>query len=579
MTDQPWFKHYDPGIPTSLKPYPDKPLFAFLEDSAGKYPDRAAIYFKPSHQGFAKSRLTYRQLNELTDRLAAALAGLGVQKGDRVAIFMPNIPQFTIAFYGILKAGAIIVASNPTYTDRELEHQLKDSGAQTIICMSRFYSTVRRVQPHTDLKHVIVTNIKDYMSGLLRILFTLAMEKKSGDRVELAPGHLSFVDLLAKYSPDQRPRLAITADDPALFQYSGGTTGVPKAAVGLHRNLVANTLQIRAWLSDCKEGQETSLLAIPLFHVYGMVAGMSFAVQSAASMVTVPNPRDLESVIDAIDTYHPSIFPGVPRMYNAINNYPGIEHHDLRSIRACISGSAPLLLEIKNKFEANTGGKLVEGYGMSETPTATHCNPLQGLNKAGSIGLPFPDVECCVVSLDDEVTVLPTGEIGELCVRGPQVMYGYWNMPTETHNVLRQHPDDPNGAPWLHTGDIARMDEDGYFYIVDRKKELIKAGGYQVWPRDIEEVLTMHPAVLEAAAAGVPDPVKHDETVKAWVVLKEGATATEADLKKFCEDKLAPYKRPRMIEFRQELPKTMVGKILRRELVAETKKEMEAVKK
>jgi long-chain acyl-CoA synthetase len=293
----------------------------------------------------------------------------------------------------------------------------------------------------------------------------------------------------------------------------------------------------------------------------------------------VPNPRDLESVIDAIDTYHPSIFPGVPRMYNAINNYPGIEHHDLRSIRACISGSAPLLLEIKNKFEANTGGKLVEGYGMSETPTATHCNPLQGLNKAGSIGLPFPDVECCVVSLDDEVTVLPTGEIGELCVRGPQVMYGYWNMPTETHNVLRQHPDDPNGAPWLHTGDIARMDEDGYFYIVDRKKELIKAGGYQVWPRDIEEVLTMHPAVLEAAAAGVPDPVKHDETVKAWVVLKEGATATEADLKKFCEDKLAPYKRPRMIEFRQELPKTMVGKILRRELVAEAKQEMEAVKK
>ncbi len=573
MTDKPWFKHYDAGVPTSLT-YPDKPLFALLEESAAKYPDKPAIHFKPSHQGFAKSVLTYRQLNELSDRMAAALAALGVKKGDRVAIFMPNIPQFIITYYGILKAGAIVVASNPTYTDRELEHQLKDSGAKVILCMSRFYETVKRVLPHTEIKTVIVTNIKDYMSGLLRLLFTLLKEKKEGDRVTLVPGHLSFVDLLAKYTPAQRPKVTVTGDDSALFQYSGGTTGVPKAAVALHRNLVANTLQIRAWLADAKEGLETWLLAIPLFHVYGMVAGMSSAVQVAASMVVVPNPRDLDSVIDAIDTYRPSIFPGVPRMYNAINNFVGIEQHDLRSIRACISGSAPLLLEIKNKFESITGGKLVEGFGMSEAPTATHCNPLQGLNKEGSIGVPFPDVECRIVSLDDEVTVLPTGEIGELCLRGPQVMYGYWNMPTETKNVLRQHPDDPNGAPWLHTGDIARMDEDGYFYIVDRKKELIKAGGFQVWPREIEEVLAMHPAVLEAAAAGVPDPKKGGETVKAWVVLKDGMTATEAELKQFCEDKLVPYKRPRTIEFRQELPKTMVGKILRRELVAETKAAM-----
>lgn len=570
--DKPWFKFYDKGVPTSLVPYPAKPLHAFLEESAAKYPDRVAIYFKPSHQGFATSSLTYRQLNELADRLAAALAGLGVKKGDRVAIFMPNIPQFLISYYGILKAGAVVVASNPTYTDRELEYQLKDSGAQTILCMSRFYSTVLHVLPRTDIKHVIVTNIKDYMSGLLRLLFTLAKEKKDGDRVVLAPGHHAFNDLLAKYTPAQRPKVTIGPDDFALFQYSGGTTGIPKAAVALHRNLVANTWQIRAWLSDCREGQETTLLAIPLFHVYGMVAGMSFAVQAAASMVTVPNPRDIASVIDAIDTFHPSVFPGVPRMYNSINNYKGIEQHDLRSIRACISGSAPLLLEIKNKFESITGGKLVEGYGMSEAPTASHCNPIQGLNKEGSIGVPFPDMECRIVSLDDEVTVLKPGEIGELCVRGPQVMHGYWNMPTETLNVLRKHPDEPNGAPWLHTGDIARMDEDGYFYIVDRKKELIKAGGFQVWPREIEEVLAMHPAVLEAAAAGVPDPVKGDETVKAWVVLKEGMTATEDELKKFCEDKLVNYKRPRSIEFRKDLPKTMVGKILRRELVAEAKK-------
>lgn len=573
MTDKPWFKHYDKGVPTSLT-YPDKPLYAFLEESAAKYPDKPAIHFKPSHQGFAKSMLTYRQVNDLADRMAAALNALGVKKGDRVAIFMPNIPQFVIAYYGILKTGAVVVASNPTYTDRELEHQLKDSGAKVIICMSRFYDTVKRVLPHTDIKTVIVTNIKDYMSGLLRVLFSLAKEKKSGDRVTLEPGHLSLVDLLAKYSPDQRPKVTVTPNDSALFQYSGGTTGVPKAAVALHRNLVANTLQIRAWLSDCKEGQEIWLLAIPLFHVYGMVAGMSAAVQAAASMVLVPNARDLDSVVDAIDAYRPSIFPGVPRMYNAINNYKGIEQHDLRSIRACISGSAPLLLEIKNKFESITGGKLVEGFGMSEAPTACHCNPLQGKNKEGSIGVPFPDVDCRIVSLDDETTVLPLGEIGELCIRGPQVMYGYWNMPTETKNVLRQHPDDPNGAPWLHTGDIARMDEEGYFYIVDRKKELIKVGGFQVWPRDIEEVLAMHPAVLEAAAAGVPDPKRGDETVKAWVVLKEGMHATEDDLKKFCEDKLVAYKRPRTIEFKAELPKTMVGKILRRELVAETKAAM-----
>ncbi len=314
MTDKPWLKFYDKGVPESLKPYPEIPLFKFLEDSAAKYPDRVAIHFKPSHQGFAKSSLTYRELNDLTDRLAAALAGLGVKKGDRVAIFMPNTPQFIICFYGILKAGAVVVASNPTYTEPELEHQLTDSGAVAIICMSRFYGTVQKVLPKTTIKTVIVTNIKDYMSPLLRILFTLAREKKEGDRVTLAPGHLKFKDVLTKYPASQRPKVTVTADDKALFQYSGGTTGIPKAAVALHRNMVANTLQIHAWLADCQEGKETTLLAIPLFHVYGMVAGMSFAVQAAASMVTVPNPRDVASVVDAIDTYRPTIFPGVPRM-------------------------------------------------------------------------------------------------------------------------------------------------------------------------------------------------------------------------------------------------------------------------
>lgn len=569
--NRPWLKSYDKGVPESLQPYPDHPLHVFLEKSAAKYPDKAAIHFKPAHQGFAKSSLTYSQLDDLCDRMAAALADMGVKKGDRVAIMMPNIPQFIIAFYGILKAGGVVVASNPTYTQREIEHQLNDSGAETIICMSRFYSIVQKALPNTKLKNVIVANIKEYMSGPLRLLFTIAREKKEGDRVQLAPGHKAFSDLMARYKASQRPRLDISVDDRALFQYSGGTTGVPKAAVVLHRNLVANTLQIRVWFTSCVEGTETCLIAIPLFHVYGMVAGMSFAVQCGASMVLVPNARAVDSVVDALDTYKPTFFPGVPRMYNAINNYPGIERHDLRSIKACISGSAPLLLEIKNKFEAITGGKLVEGYGMSETPTATHCNPEMGLNRDGSIGLPLPDVECQIVSLDDETTVLNTGEIGELCVRGPQVMFGYHQMPQETQNAIRVDPADPGGATWLHTGDIARMDEDGFFYIVDRKKELIKAGGFQVWPREIEEVISMHPAVLEAGAAGVPDPVRGDETVKAWVVLKPGMAATEDDLKKFLEDKLVAYKRPRSIEFRDELPKTLVGKVLRRVLVEEEK--------
>src|SRR5512136_93489 len=419
--------------------------------------------------------------------------------------------------------------------------------------MSRFYGTVQQVLPKTQIKTVIVTNIKDYMSPLLAFLFGLTKEKKGGDRVTLAPGHLWFKDVLAKYTAAQRPRVTVTADDKALFQYSGGTTGVPKAAVALHRNLLANSLQIREWLSDCQEGKEVMLTAIPLFHVYGMVVGMLAAVQMAASIVVVPNPRDVASVVDAIDTYRPTLFPGVPRMYNSINNFPDIGQHDLKSIRACISGSAPLLVDIKQKFEALTHGHLVEGFGMSEAPTATHCNPMLGLNKEGSIGLPMPDVEARIISLDDEVTALPQGEIGELVVRGPQVMFGYHNMPTETQNVLRQDPNDPNGEPWLYTGDIARMDEDGYFYIVDRKKELIKVGGYQVWPREVEEVISLNPKVLEAGVAGIPDAYR-GETVKAWVVLRPGAQVTAEEIRAWCEEALVYYKVPVEVEFREALP-------------------------
>ena len=376
-------------------------------------------------------------------------------------------------------------------------------------------------------------------------------------------------DLLVKYKPSQRPKLEIGPDDTALFQYSGGTTGTSKGAMALHRNVVANTLQIKEWITTAEEGKEIVLMAIPLFHVYGMVAGMNFAMVTGASLVMIPNARDIPDVLENINKYHPTIFPGVPTLYNAINNRPEVKAGkiNLRSIKACISGSAPLMRETKEKFEELSGGKVFEGYGLSEAPTATHCNPLLGINKTGSIGMPFPDVDCKIISLDDGETEMQMGEIGELVINGPQVMKGYHNMPTETANALRKLKDD---RTWLFTGDIARMDEEGYFYIVDRKKELIKPGGFQVWPREVEEAIAAYPKVLEVGVAGIPDPYR-GETVKAWIVLKPGQTATTDEIKKFCKERLAAYKVPTHYEFRTELPKTTVGKILRRELVKQHK--------
>jgi long-chain acyl-CoA synthetase len=560
MEDRPWLAHYDAGVPHHIE-YPPVPLFYFLEEGARKYPDRPCTIFKGA-------KVSYAEMNELTDRLAAGLAELGVKKGDPVGILMPNTPQFVLAFYAILKAGAVVVATNPLYTAREIEHQLNDAGVEIMLVMSNFYKTIRQAQPKTRLKKVVVTNVKEYLPGMLRFLFTVAKEKKEGHRVELAGGDIWMKDLIARHPRTDRPKLEIGPDDVCIFQYSGGTTGVSKAAVSLHRNLIANTLQIRSWMRDCKEGQEIVLMAIPLFHVYGMVAGMSFAIAAAASMVMVPNPRDMADVLGSIAKYRPTVYPGVPTMYNAINNHPDVQAKkvDVTSIKACISGSAPLLRETKERFEALTGGKLVEGYGLSEAPTATHCNPLNGETRTGSIGLPMPDVESRIISLDDGVTELKPGEIGELVIRSPNVMRGYHNMPTETANTLR--------AGWLYTGDIARKDEDGYFYIVDRKKELIKPGGYQVWPRDVEEAIAENPKVLEVGVAGVPDAYR-GETVKAWVVVKPGQTLTEEEVKAWCKERLAPFKVPTSVEFIKEIPKTTVGKILRRELVRMDKEKKE----
>lgn len=569
MKDHPWIAHYDKGVPASID-YPKVPLFHFLEDSARKYPDRACTIFKGAV-------VSFKEMNEITDRLAAALADMGVKKGDRVGIFMPNTPQFVMAYFGILKAGGVVVATNPLYTPPEIAHQVNDAGIEIMFVMTNFYKTIKAAQPKTKIKKLIVTNLKETLPPVLRVLFTLAREKKGGFRIEggLTGGDVWMKDLIAKYKPEQRPKLDLGPEDTALFQYSGGTTGISKGAVALHRNLTANSLQIKSWFTNMEEGNEIVLMAIPLFHVYGMVAGMLFAIASGAPMIMIPNARDIPDVLENINKYHPTNFPGVPTLYNAINNHPDVKAGkvSLRSIKACISGSAPLLRETKEKFEELSGGKLFEGYGLSEAPTATHCNPLMGANKTGSIGMPFPDVDCKIISLDDGETEMPLGEIGELAIHGPQVMKGYHNMPTETANALRKLKD---GRTWLFTGDIARMDEDGYFYIVDRKKELIKPGGYQVWPREVEEAIAAYPKVLEVGVAGIPDPYR-GETVKAWIVLKPGQAATAEEIKAWCKERLAAYKVPTHYEFRTELPKTTVGKILRRELVRQHK-ETEGVK-
>ncbi len=554
MDDRPWLKHYDPGVPYQID-YPQDTAFNMLEAAAKKYPHSPCTIFKGAV-------LTFKKMDELTDCLAAGLAALGIKKGDRVGIFMPNTPQFVIAYFGILKAGGVVVAINPLYSPREIEHQAQDAGIELILAMGDHYPTIKQAQPKTKIRTVIVTNIKEYLPPFESLLFTLGKKEKDGLQISLAEGDLWMKEIIARHKPSDRPKVDIGPDDTAMFQYSGGTTGISKGAVALHRNLVANTLQIRTWLVGTEEGKETILMAIPLYHVYGMVLGMLFAMRLGAAMVLIHNPRDLKDILTSIQKYKTSIFPGVPNLYNAINNHPHVQagKYNLNAIKACISGSTPLLRETKDKFEARTGGKLIEGYGLSEAPTATHINPMFGENRPGSIGLPLPDVEAHIVSLEDGATILPAGEIGELVLRGPQVMKGYHNMPSESDDTLQ------NG--WLHTGDIARMDADGYFYIVDRKKELIKPGGYQVWPREVEEVIAMHPKVQEVGVAGVPDP-EHGEMVKAWVVLKPGATMLEEALREFCKQNMAPFKVPSLIEFRSALPKTTVGKVLRRELVRE----------
>lgn len=572
--DKVWLRHYEQGVPPTVT-YPAVPVHEFLDEAADKHPDRTAIVFgavahKLPGQPLLDGKVTYRELREAANRFANGLLQLGVKKGDRVAIYLPNSPQFVIAYYGTLKAGAIIAPVNPIYTPRELEFILKDSGAETIVALSQFYPRFQSVRANTRVKNVIVANVKEYFPSLLKTLFTLAMEKKEGHRVELAAGDHWFQDIL-KGAPASEPQVKVFPNDDAVLLYTGGTTGLPKAAELMHCNLVANVCQLAAWIPWAKESNgEGFLTALPMFHSYAMTTCLNIAMMIAGKLILIPNPRDMDHILKSIDRHQPSLFPGVPTMYTAINNNPATGKYNLRSIKACISGAAGLPVEVQKKFQDITGARLVEGYGLSECSPVVSANPVFGENRIGTIGVPMPDTDVKLFDIETGEHEVPVGEPGELSVRGPQVMKGYWNKPDETAKTIRDG--------WLHTGDVAVMDPDGYFRIVDRLKEMIISGGYNIYPREIEEVLYQHPAVLEAAAIGVADSYR-GESAKAFVVLKPGQTATPEELIAFAKQHLAPYKVPRQIEFRDALPKTMIGKILRRELVAEEKQKASGEKK
>lgn len=553
---KPWLKHYEPHVPEHLD-YPQTTLPAALAQTAARHPDHPMAIFKDR-------RLTYRQVDEAADRFAAALQGLGVGKGSLVAIHLPNCPQFPIAYFAVLRLGAIVVPCNPVYTARELIHQLNDSGATVIVTLSATYPLIKQIRSQTALQHVIVAKIKTYFPAMLRLLFTLFVEKKSGHRVSIAGDNNTywFQDLL-QYSPDRPVQVDINGDDTAVLMYTGGTTGVSKGAQLTHHNVLVNAYQVRVW-TDTLERPASILAALPLFHSYGMTTCMNPSVLGPGTMILVPDPRDVTDILKTIHNQRPQMYPGVPALYVAIINHPDVANYDLSCLEFCNSGAAPLPLEVQQRFQELTGARLVEGYGLSEASPITHGNPAYGDNRIGTIGLPWPDTEVKIVDAETGEHLQEVGQPGELCVRGPQVMKGYWNMPTETANALRPDPD--GGRPWLHTGDIGVMDEDGYFRIIDRLKDMILgAGGYNIYPREIEEVLFEHPQVLEAAVTGVPVEGK-GERVKAYVVLKPGQSASEDEIIEFCRQNLAPHKVPRFVEFRDRLPKSQVGKVLRREL-------------
>lgn len=531
---------YDQGVPRTIGTYPDKTLVDFVAEHARTRPDAPAVVFKGRP-------FSWLELERQSDALAGSLREEGVKPGDRVALLLPNCPQFLISELAVWKVGAILAPQNPIYTDRELVESLGVTTPRLAIVLTPFYDRIREIQPQTTITRVVATNIKEYLPPLLKVLFTLVKERKEGHRIDLHPADLWFRDLVSRGRPGLAPP---KPDDPAVILMSGGTTGAPKGVLSDHRSLVMSGTQLAAWLREALQGPRASImLPLPLFHTYGCTGAQSITITLGIPLILVPNPRDIDDVVASIERDKPALFAGVPTLFNALLNHSDVisGKADFRSIQACFSGAAALMEETKRRFEKLTGGRIVEGYSLTEATMACCVNPLRGPNKIGSVGMPLPDVEVKIVD-------------GEIVMKAPQLMRGYWNDPTLTTEMLRDG--------WLYTGDLGEIDEDGYVTIIDRKKDLIKSSGFQVWPREVEEVISKHPSVAEVGVAGLPDPVK-SEIVAAWIVPRPGETVDPETIRLHCRQSLAPYKVPTRIEVRDSLPKTMIGKVLRRELVAE----------
>jgi len=544
-----WVKSYENGIKSAVE-YKDILVTQYLEESAKNFPGNPALIF----QGFT---LSFKELNEMVAKFSAALKGFGVKKGDSVAILLPNIIPCVVAYYATLKIGAIVVLNNPLYSDRELEHQFTDSNSTILITLDLLAKRMVSLREKTTIKTIIYASIGDYLPFAKRLLFPLVAKKK-GLAADVAPAKnlYKFKDIIAQNSPDYS-QANVSINDTAMYQYTGGTTGVSKGVMLTHKNISYQIQQVEAWFPAFKKGEEVMLGALPIFHVFGMTVSMNFAIRMGWANVLVPKPQP-EPLLEAISRFKVTFAPLVPTMYIGILDHPDMAHTDLTSIKGCFSGSAPLPLEVINKFQEKTGAIIVEGFGLTESTPVTHINPFNGLRKQGSIGVPIPDTECKIVDLNDKTREVPLGEPGELLIRGPQIMKGYLNKPDETKKTMTD-------GGFLCTGDVAKMDEDGYFYIVDRIKDMIISGGYNVYPRDIDEVLFEHPKILEGCCIGIPHE-KRGEAVKAFVVLKEGEEMTEKEVIDYCDTKLAKYKLPVKVEFRQVLPKSNVGKILRKDL-------------
>ncbi len=554
MAARPWLKSYPKGVPAEVE-IPNTSVPEMLEAAVKKWPQRDAIVFAlaPGHH----KKWSFPHLQEEIERVSGGFSELGLKKGDRVALYLPNCPQYIISYFAALRLGLTVVQISPLYLGDDLVFPIKDSGAKALVTLDFLSHKLEEVWDRIPHPIVIVGRLKEEATFIPSLVVNGRLKKKGFDpSLPTRIPYKRFRDL--RRSKTRAPRVPVDpAKDVAVFQYTGGTTGRPKAAMLSHRNLVANAVQARTWFTEATEGDETVLAVIPFFHVYGMTVAMNFPLFYGATVVVSPDRPEPDSLLKFLVTYRPTQLPGVPALYAAVCNHPNAGKTDLRGMKICLSGSAPLPVEVWKRFEELTGANLIEGYGLSETSPATHANPVSGKKKIGSIGLALPSTDAKVLDPDDSSKELPMGAEGELAIRGPQVMLGYWNRPEETANVLKDG--------WLITGDIAKIDEEGYAYIVDRKKDLILVGGFNVYPREVEEILYQHPAVSEAAAIGVPQDTL-GEVVKAFVVLKPGTHATEKEIIDFVKSRIAHFKAPRSVEFRESLPKTLVGKVLRREL-------------